>query len=1060
MEAHFRNTVRRDSTGRYVVRLPFRETNQRLGESRYIALKRLTSLERKLNANAILRNEYTQVLEEYLRLGHMSVVEISNDDGFYMPHHAVIKESSNTTKVRVVFDASAKTSSGVALNDILMVGPTIQDKLFSHVIRFRTYKVVITADIEKMYRQVSLHESDRRYQRILWRRDGEIMTFQLNTLTFGVASSPFLAIRTIQKLADDECNACPRAAEILKAHLYVDDLLTGAGSIEEARAIRDEIIELLARGGFTIRQWASNEKDVIKDLADSEIHANFTVEIDRSLKTLGITWNTHTDKICYSTHPTKITERLTKRAILSEIAKIFDPLGLLAPVVMCAKKLMQDVWRCGVHWDESVPQSLYTEWSEFARQLHLMNQVSFDRRLLIDDYKGIQIHGFCDASKIGYGACLYIRSYGMQENVVNRLVCAKSRVAPLKTITIPRLELCGALLLARLYRETSDALGITPDKVIFWCDSTIVLHWLKTSPQRLKTFVANRVAEVQEVTGANEWRHVKSEDNPADAISRGQLPHAFLRNQTWLTGPPWLIKDEGEWPNENIQISEIPEVKADTCLTTITDNFDILDRYSSFAKLRRVVAYCRRFRPTSQRGGTLNAEEINEAETCILKLTQAAQFSEEIKKLKSKHAINKGRLISLDPFLDENDLIRVGGRLQNSKLTFSQKHPVLLPSRHLITDQIIRESHENHYHAGIQTTLYILRQRFWILDGRNQVRKVIRACTRCFRFDAKAIEYKMGNLPSARIRDAIPFTNTGIDYCGPFYIKEKKHRNRTRIKVYVCIFVCMAIKATHLEVVSDLSSDGFLAALRRFAARRGLPAHIHTDNGTNFVGANSQLKEVYALFNSEKHKNRVERFASEHRIKWHFIPPIAPHFGGLWESTVKLFKHHFRRVVGDSLFTFEELNTFVVEVEGVLNSRPITSLSSDPNDMLVLTPAHYLIGKPLTTLPEGDLSSVPANRLSCWKHITKVRQDFWARWYLEYLNECQKRQRWDKDGPKLKVGTVALIKDKNLPCSQWAMGKITELHPGEDGVARAATIRTATGELKRTTKLLCPLPID
>ncbi|XP_011858455.1 PREDICTED: uncharacterized protein LOC105556009 [Vollenhovia emeryi] len=405
MEIRFLNTVRRDSTGRYVVRLPFREANQRLGESRNIALKRLTSLERKLNANAILRSEYTQVMEEYLRLGHMSVVEISNDDGFYMPHHAVIKESSNTTKVRVVFDASAKTSSGVALNDILMVGPTIQDKLFAHVIRFRTYKVVITADIEKMYRQVLLHEDDRRYQRILWRRDGDITTFQLNTLTFGVASSPFLAIRTIQN-ADDECNAYPRAAEILKAHLYVDDLLTGADSIEEARAIRDEIIELLARGGFTIRQWASNEKNVIKDLADSEIHANFTVEIDRSLKTLGITWNTHTDKICYSTHPTKIAERLTKRSILSEIAKIFDPLGLLAPVVMCAKKLMQDVWRCGVHWDKSVPQ-----------RLHLMNQVSFDRRLLIDDYKGIQVHGFCDASKVGYGACLYIRSYGIHREM-------------------------------------------------------------------------------------------------------------------------------------------------------------------------------------------------------------------------------------------------------------------------------------------------------------------------------------------------------------------------------------------------------------------------------------------------------------------------------------------------------------------------------------------------------------------------------------------------------------------------------------------------------------------
>ncbi|XP_032682861.1 uncharacterized protein LOC116849630 [Odontomachus brunneus] len=196
-----------------------------------------------------------------------------------------------------------------------------------------------------------------------------------------------------------------------------------------------------------------------------------------------------------------------------------------------------------------------------------------------------------------------------------------------------------------------------------------------------------------------------------------------------------------------------------------------------------------------------------------------------------------------------------------------------------------------------------------------------------------------------------------------------------------------AIKAIHLEIVSDLSSDGFLASLRRFVARRDLPANVYSNNGTNFVGANNQLKEIYALSNSDEHKNHVQRFASEHHINWHFISPAAPHFGGLWESTVKLFKHHFRRVVGDSLFTIEELNTFTIEVEGVLNFRPITTLSSDPNDMCVLTQAHYLTGKPLTTLPEGDLSSVPANRLSVWQHITKVRQDFWARWNLEYLNE-------------------------------------------------------------------------
>lgn len=426
----------------------------------------------------------------------------------------------------------------------------------------------------------------------------------------------------------------------------------------------------------------------------------------------------------------------------------------------------------------------------------------------------------------------------------------------------------------------------------------------------------------------------------------------------------------------------------------------------------------------------------------------------------NKLSIIKGRLINLNRFLDDNGLLRVGGCLRKSNLTSQQKHPILIPSRHRLTDQIIREIHETHYHTGIQTTLYILRQKFWILDGRNQMRKVIRTCARCFRFRANVCGYKMGDLPSIRVRKALPFAHTGVDFCGPFHIKERKHRNRARIKVYVCIFICMSIKAVHLEVVSDLSSDGFLAALRRFVARRGVPTHVYSDNGTNFIGANNQLKELYVLFHSEKHKELVERFSSERCITWHFIPSIAPHFEGLWEATVKLFKHHFRRIVGDSLFTFEELNTFTTEIEGLLNSRPITSISSDPNDMLAVSPAHYLIGHPITSLPEGDLSHVPANRLSIWQHITKVRQDFWSRWYLEYLNELQKRNKWIQDGPELQVGTVVFIKDKNIPCSQWALGKVKDVHPGEDGVIRVATIKIATGDTKRAAKLMCPLPTD
>ncbi|XP_039303445.1 uncharacterized protein LOC113004455 [Solenopsis invicta] len=975
-EAHFIKNVSRDDSGRYTVRLPFRETNRRLGDSRAIALKRFSALERKLSANESLRVEYTRAIDEYIKLNYISLVKDPSDDGYYLPHHAMIKDTSSTTKVRIVFDASAKSSTGVSLNDVVMVGPLIQDKLFTHLIRFRAYKYVITADIEKMYLQIRLHEDDRRYQRLLWRRNDKIETLQFNTLTFGVSSSSFLAIRTLHKLADDEHEIYPKAAEILKSHLYVDDLLTGADSVEEVRAIREEIIALLARGGFAIRQWASNDERCVNDLAVGALHTKFTFGGDRSLRTLGVVWCARNDEICYSIRPIKIAKKLTKRSILSEIARIFDPLGLLGPVVLYAKKLMQDVWKCKLDWDESVPQSVYTEWLDFVGQLETIDQISIDRRFLIDDYQGIQIHGFCDASGVAYGACLYIRSAGKDGNVVIKLLCAKSRVAPLKVITIPRLELCGALLLARLYSEVSSALPLTPSKAFFWCDSTVVLHWLSTAPHLLNSFVANRVAEIQRLTDPKKWRHVRSEDNPADAISRGQLPHAFSKSRTWFSGPAWLREGENDWPNELIHMNKTLELKRNVCLLTAHCDSEMFERYSSHSKLLRVIAYCLRFLPNNKHTGSLCSSEIDEAETRILRIMQADRFCSEIKELKSGCSVSKGRIANLNPFLDDRGLIRVGGRLQRADLSFSRKHPTLIPSRHKLTDRIIRETHEVHHHAGIQTTLYTLRQKYWLVDGRNQVRKIVRACVRCFRFEAKAIEYRMGNLPAARVREAIPFANTGIDFCGPFYIKEKKYRNRARVKVYVCVFICMSVKAMHLEIVSDLSTDGFLAALRRFAARRGLPQHVYSDNGTNFIGANNQLKELYVLINSDEHRERVSRFASDHRVTWHFIPPAAPHFGGLWESSVKLFKHHFKRVVGDSLFNFEELNTLVVEIEGVLNSRPITSLSSDPNDLLVLSPAHYLIGKPLTALPEGDLSSVPANRLSTWQHIKKVRQDF------------------------------------------------------------------------------------
>lgn len=317
-----------------------------------------------------------------------------------------------------------------------------------------------------------------------------------------------------------------------------------------------------------------------------------------------------------------------------------------------------------------------------------------------------------------------------------------------------------------------------------------MLHWLQTSPHLLKTYVANRVAAIREITDSIEWRHVRSENNPADAISRGQLPRVFLQNLTWFTGPSWLAKNETDWPNEITQITEIPELKKNICMMIKDNDFKIFDRYSSYSKLLRVVAYCFRVLPRNKHSGPLNAEEINKVEIRIIKMLQAERFPNEIKGLKDKISTIKGKFANLSPFLDDNDLIRVGGRLQMSSLTFGQKHPILIPNCHRLTDHIIREIHETHHHTGIQTTLYLLRQKFWLPDGRNQVRKIVRTCVRCFRFQANTVDYNMGNLPPTRVLYRLLIRV--LIFVAPFLLKKGNtviERGLKHMYEYACSYV-------------------------------------------------------------------------------------------------------------------------------------------------------------------------------------------------------------------------------------------------------------------------------
>lgn len=817
---------------------------------------------------------------------------------------------------------------------------------------------------------------------------------------------------------------------------------------------------MLKRGGFNIRQWASNHPDILQDLPETAIHAKLRLDRTSPLKTLGISWASNTDTLFYSVTSPDLNAKITKTFILSEIAKIFDPLGLLGPVILQAKSIMQETWKCKVDWHTPVPNELKNVWSKFVSELGLLKTLSINRHFFIPNYTSFEVHGFCDASGKGYGACMYIRSEDEDGKVNCRLVCAKSKVTPMGKLTIPRLELNGARLLARLLKETTDALGFVSHKTILWSDSTIVLHWIHTSPHLLQIYVSHRVAEIQKLTNTADWRHVRSQNNPADSLSRGQFPSEFLKNEIWFNGPTWLSESENNWPIGIGQLSDqLPEMKKKVCLLTnpIEDEFA---KFSSYSKLIRIVAYCLRFLPTNKFTGKISIEEKRQAEKRVIKIIQKTHFAGEIETLTDYNELKKTRLATLNPFIDAFGLLRVGGRLKHANVPSETKCPMLLPSDNHVTRLLIRETHETQYHSGIQSTLYAIRQRFWLIDGKNQVRKGIKKCTRCFRFKPKSIEYKMGSLPADRVRESTPFSHVATDFLGPLFMREKRFRNRNRVKVYVCIFICLATKACHLETVTDLSTDSFIGSLRRFIAKRGIPMLLRSDNGSNYRGAKNQLNELYAMLNSQEFNEKIHEFASSKNIVWLMSTPLAPHQNGIAEAGVKSFKYHFKRVVGERLLTLEELNTFVAEIEAILNSRPICPISSDPNDPQALTPGHFLIQRPITLLPEENLLSISDNRLKSWKIVSKMRQSFWKRWHIEYLGELQKLVKWRSNKINLKTGSIVLIKERDVPCARWPLGRVVEVHPGRDGIVRNATVRTANSSYTRCVSLLCPLPFD
>ncbi|XP_070854723.1 uncharacterized protein [Drosophila suzukii] len=615
-EDHFQQTHIRQPNGKYLVRLSLKtlfDPTQVIGRSRQIALNRFHALERKLNHRPDFSQQYASTIQEYFDLKQIKEVKGSEEEhtrinaqrqrsisACTVPHHTVIKDDSLTTKMRVVYDASCKTSNGRSLNDILCTGPALQNDLGGVILNWRLHRYVFVADITKMYRCIDMHEEDAQYQRIFWRDEkGLIKEYFLTT--------SYISLR-------------PTSAKEIYVDLNIVHIEThGHETIDGGLKIRNDVIAALQSAGMELKKWASNRPDILESIPTTD---------------------------------------------LSNIARLFDPLGYLAPVIIAGKILLKEVWsfrKIGTtHCQINSPSG---------------GDSSFKSSPTLKRYTSL-VASYTDGS--------------VQVN----LVAARSRVTPVKPLTIPRVELSGALLCTQLADWIVNQLQASHHTIAvhYWSDAMIVLYWISGDPRRWKTFVSNRIGAILEASSPSQWSHVLTQENPADCATRGLTPSQLKHHTLWWNGPHWLHLSEEHWPVNPVQYPKSELISGEQSLKHIGAHISYVKRF----------IYNTRHKKADRLTGPIQVSEFQQALFALGRMVQQEVYSEELSRLRSNKFLSKhNKLSQLSPFLEDEGLMRVKGRLKNAlQLSMSKRTPIILPKAHHLTILVIRNAHHNTLHGG------------------------------------------------------------------------------------------------------------------------------------------------------------------------------------------------------------------------------------------------------------------------------------------------------------------------------------------------------------------------
>ena len=1077
-------TVFRD--GHYEVNLPLRNPTVFVPNNRALAVQRLKSIKKRFGSDPSYKMKYVNFIDDLFVKGHASQVpegELARNDGqvWYLPHFGVVHPQKD--KLRVVLDAAARFS-GTSLNDLLLSGPDLTNSLVGVLHRFRQDRVAFISDLECMFYQVKVPALQRDFLRFLWWPGGdiskEVIECRMHTHIFGATSSPAVATFALHKTAADNADFfSSEAVETVKRSFYVDDCLKSLPTVGEAVALAIELRELTQQGGFHLAKWVSNSRELLSSIPDKDRSKNVqSVDLDYddipSEKALGVLWTVEADQLGF--HVKNLDKPATRRGVLSTISSLYDPLGMAAPFILAGKMILQDLCRQKLGWDEDIPEDLLIRWRQWLQELPALDNFSMDRCFKpagFGEIKTATLHHFADASDHGYGSVSYLRLVNRDDQVHCSFVCGKSRVAPLKQMTIPRMELTSAVVAAKVDKQLRSELTLPLEDSHFWSDSTSVLGYVKNKKARFNIFVANRVAVIHELSENRQWHYVPSQLNPADDASRGLDGKALLQCQRWKSGPGFLWGPDSEWPlqpNSHQVDDKDPELKKIVCSSARKEGNEILHRilahFSDWFRLRRFVALmCRAVKGlqhslskkvgSDPRTFSLSADDLRDAEMTIVRWVQARSFALEMASLESGNGCltKSNRLAPLDPII-VNGIVRVGGRIGKAPVSDDVKHPVLLPLDSPVSSLLVKKFHEDTGHGGREQVLSRLRQRYWIIHGNALTRRVLKSCVFCRRQFGAPLKQKMADLPLDRITPAEPpFTNTGVDYFGPILVK----RGRCQVKRYGALFTCLVFRAVHIEMAASLDTPSFINVLRRFVARRGQVKLMRSDNGTNLVGAQRELRQAIQEWNQAQ----VEAFLLQKEVTWCFNAPSASHHGGAWERLIRSTRRILLGLTKEQVLDDDGLSTLLAEVESVLNGRPLTKSSSDPQDLTCLTPNHLLLLKDQPSLPPGMFSEADNYVRRRWRQIQYLSDLFWKRWVPEYLTVLQDRQKWLFPKRNVQVNDVVLIVDQGAPRGSWLLGRVIETYPDKNGYVRNVAMKTRSSRLVRpVSKLVMVLECD